>query len=166
MDDPLAEKARRQRLVEESDHAIAADLFAGGPSGDSKAAGSSDSLSPEDAMVQGISKLEISGTSGVEIFGTSVGKVFTTRNNAVEYAMMIKALIRASEASTLTAKDYVEFATLCNVIKTKVEAATNLKSKKGKKKVGKSVKMDTDESWIDNGGVYDDDVGNEFDDFM
>ena len=45
----------------------------------------------------------------------------------------------------------------------KIETAA-LKGKKGKKKAaGKSVKMDTDESWIDGG--YEE-VNNEYDDFM
>ena len=42
-------------------------------------------------------------------------RVFTNRGNPVEFMLMIKALLRASEAATISSKDYGDISTQCNV---------------------------------------------------
>jgi hypothetical protein len=73
LDDPLAEKARLQKLVEESDHAIAGDLFAGVGATKLKEMKKAD----EDVYTAALSGLAISNAADSELFAAAIAKLVT-----------------------------------------------------------------------------------------
>lgn len=130
LDDPLAEKARRQRLVEESDLAAAKDLFSG----------VAISGGGEGTSAKGIDGLDAPKSEGLKDFedyaAAIADRFFSGLKDSKHYKALVKALVKkvCEPLSAADSKDVEASVTLIRVEKTKLELAAAAKAKTAPRK--------------------------------
>mmetsp|Transcript_5212 Transcript_5212/g.19119 ORF Transcript_5212/g.19119 Transcript_5212/m.19119 type:complete len:215 (-) Transcript_5212:4966-5610(-) len=125
--DPVAEKLRQQRLVEESDFAMAKEMLG------------------EAAKEVNLDEMIPKSEADFITYGKLVAKKVAHFESSIHYATMLKTMIKASTES-MRADDVNELLSTCKVIfneKQKAEKAAQ--GNKKKSKVGKSLKVERDD---------------------
>ena len=148
LDDPVAERERRRKLVEDADHALTEELFA-----DEK----------NDPILTPIMGLELPTAAEYESFGSAVARKLNSGANPALTMMFFTGLIAATEES-IGADEIREITKLLNQLRNaKIKENSANKKKKGKKKTKAKMKMGTDDDWLtaqtgdmDDYGDYDD----------
>jgi len=148
LDDPLAERLRRQRLVEESDLAAARELFGGGKKSSAAdggaGAGPADALASEQARMR--ARLESLAPAGApkalrdfeEVASLAAKLYFLPHAGAKHYKALLKAFLRAA-CEPLGVEDAREVETCASAVraeKAKAEkAAAAARAAKGRRAV-------------------------------
>lgn len=131
LDDPVAEKARQKRLVEEADHALTAELFA-----DEK----------HDPIAEPIMKMELAEGDDYERLGAVLARKFNAAENPAYTMLFLTEFINKTEEA-LDANNIRDIVKVLNQVRNaKIKKESQNKKKKGKKKA--KMRMSTQDDWM------------------
>ncbi|KAK8800754.1 hypothetical protein WA158_000079 [Blastocystis sp. Blastoise] len=154
LDDPVAEKLRLQKIVEDSDKKIVDEMFGG--------EATEDFLSENEKAVK---QMTFNSINDYNRIATLLGKRANEANNVVGTVELLSVLIRTVKDS-LSSDDFVKLSSQCGVYKEeRKKAEVIVPTKKSKKKKGVAAKINVD-TWEDEVGEYHGNNDMYADDFM